>query len=304
MRDLYNRLGLQKTCSTEEIHTAVDKCGNTRIREDATEVLLQASRRRNYDRLHSVLTEIGLLRARLGLNYGDNWKGVEASDFTQDSVRGCSAYGRLKAKISAANRRERVDTFFAQIKRFLFGLLRVAGGFAALALFVGIIAVILDQFDEGRPASSGGQNVSSPAQAAFNKPAIKTPANGTVRRFLTSATFLSEDDAPLEIRTSAGSNYLVKLEDTGTQENILDVFIRGGSTVRIQVPLGTYLLKYATGKTWYGYKYYFGPDTGYSKADSIFNFYKEGNQVRGYTVTLYRVTNGNLRTSNLSPDKF
>ncbi|MDA3922588.1 MAG: hypothetical protein PF501_18220 [Salinisphaera sp.] len=251
-----------------------------------------------------MLIDIGTLRAGLGLNHSDNWQGAEVSDYTHESVRARSVYGQFVAKINAANREARVSSFFEPVKRFLFGLLRVGGGFVVLAVFLVVVSVILDQFDETRSPNTVGGNVSSHAQVTFNKPALKPPANGAVRRFLTSATFLSEENAPLEIRTSEGADYLVKLEDTGTNENILDVFIRGGSTTRIQVPLGSYILKYAVGKTWYGYNDFFGPDTGYSKADSIFRFSREGNQVRGYTVTLYSVTNGNLRTSKISPDNF
>lgn len=138
-----------------------------------------------------------------------------------------------------------------------------------------------------------------PQQPAFNAPALQLPLSGTIRRYTSKPGV-----APLEIKTSAGSNYLVKLEDVVTGINVLDVFIRGGSTIELEVPLGTYLLKYAAGQTWYGYEHNFGPATGYSKADSNFRFYNDGYKVTGYTVTLYQVRDGNLRTSRLAPEEF
>jgi hypothetical protein len=84
----------------------------------------------------------------------------------------------------------------------------------------------------------------------------------------------------------------------------MEVFVRGGTTVEIEVPLGTYQLKYASGKNWYGTTHLFGPETAYNKADTPFRFYIEGQRISGYTVTLYRVQDGNLRTSQLNPKDF
>lgn len=82
------------------------------------------------------------------------------------------------------------------------------------------------------------------------------------------------------------------------------MFIQGGKSEQIEAPLGTYILKYASGETWYGYAHLFGPTTVYSKADKLFSFTFDGNGYSGYTVTLYNVINGNLRTSRISADDF
>jgi hypothetical protein len=84
----------------------------------------------------------------------------------------------------------------------------------------------------------------------------------------------------------------------------MDIFVRGGDTVQVEVPLGTYVVKYASGTTWYGYDYRFGPETDYSKAESKFDFRNDGYQISGYTITLYRVAGGNLHTRGLSPAEF
>ena len=110
--------------------------------------------------------------------------------------------------------------------------------------------------------------------------------------------------APLEIRSSKGSHYVVKLSDYYSGRAVLSVFVHGGRTVNLDVPLGTYHIKYASGEHWYGPDFLFGPDTAYSKADSSFDFHVTGNQISGYTVTLYTVVNGNLQTSKISASEF
>ena len=113
--------------------------------------------------------------------------------------------------------------------------------------------------------------------------------------------------APFEIKTERGQNYLVKLalpsDPLGT---VMSVFVRGGDTVEIKAPLGTYILKYAAGTTWYGYKknVWFGPSTTYTQADSLFTFSATGNGYHGHSVTLYTVSDGNLSMSDIKAEQF
>jgi hypothetical protein len=94
------------------------------------------------------------------------------------------------------------------------------------------------------------------------------------------------------------------LADAYSDADVLTVFVHGGSTVQIDVPLGTYIVKHAAGTKWYGYKHLFGPETSYSKADETFRFERNGYQVTGYTITLYTVLHGNLQTSAIRPEDF
>jgi hypothetical protein len=134
---------------------------------------------------------------------------------------------------------------------------------------------------------------------AFNEPELPLPPNGKIQTYTSGAGL-----APFEIKSSVGSSYLVKLTDVSTGQPVLTVFVRGGSSVELKVPLGTYVVKYAAGDKWYGYTHFFGPSTGYSKAAETFTFAYEGNRVMGYTITLYKVHNGNLRTESISPNEF
>jgi peptidoglycan hydrolase-like protein with peptidoglycan-binding domain len=126
------------------------------------------------------------------------------------------------------------------------------------------------------------------------------PSNGHV--FFNSN---DEDIAPLEIRTpSYGSHFYVKLAYPNSRNIVKTFFVRSGSTVKTEVPLGTYELKYAAGKKWYGTTCLFGRDTVYSKAEKEFTFRIQGNQVSGYTVELILQRGGNLRTSQIRPEDF
>ncbi|MBN2106127.1 MAG: J domain-containing protein [Deltaproteobacteria bacterium] len=110
--------------------------------------------------------------------------------------------------------------------------------------------------------------------------------------------------APFEIKADQGNHYLLKIVDQHTKKQVLTVFVRSGTTVNVDVPLGTFEIKYASGETWYGYEYLFGPETSYSKADKAFTFKKEGDHISGYTITLYKVTRGNLHTYKISQTDF
>ena len=158
-----------------------------------------------------------------------------------------------------------------------------------------LITISLGSCSDASSSSGSSRN----AYPQYTEPALALPTTGTVRRHSPKSGV-----APLEVRTNSGSHYFVKLQDTITGQDILDVFIQGGRTIQIDVPLGTYTIKYASGDTWYGYEYHFGPKTIYSKADSTFRFYRDATGYSGYTITLYMVQHGNLRTERLNPSEF
>ena len=147
-----------------------------------------------------------------------------------------------------------------------------------------------------KPSSS---QYAPPARSAPIYPVQALPYNGEVRTYTGR-----ERVAPLEIRASSGSHYVVKLVDAYTKAPVMTVFVRSGMTANVDVPLGNYEFRYAAGDAWYGYEHLFGPATGYSKADKLFDFRDTGYEVSGYTVTLYKVPNGNLHTSSIRANEF
>jgi hypothetical protein len=130
-------------------------------------------------------------------------------------------------------------------------------------------------------------------------PELPAPSNGEVQTY-TAGTPLAD----FTIRSAPGTNYLVKLADPGNGNVAMTVFVIGGNTVNVKVPLGTYLVKYASGTKWYGYRDLFGPTTSYSKADAPLSFSQNGSEISGYTITLYKVENGNLQTKAITPSEF
>lgn len=291
MRDLYARLGVSQRASTAEISAAVRACSNASVTRDARAVLLDADRRVQYDRVLLTLKRIGRLRSELGLLHAAGWSPAAPDDFEPKTAPQGSAIAGLQEKLRPKSRKPR----------------EVAGmglaGWAGIVLVTAVLGLVATQEPGGRGAASLATDPNGPSAsergAAPAPPAQPLPASGVPRRFSSGKPL-----APLEIRTSAGHHYFVKLVDTATGQAALDVFVVGGETVEVGVPLGNYEMRYASGEQWFGHERLFGVDTTYSKAESVFRFARDARGVSGYTVTLYRVTNGNLRTSRLSSSEF
>jgi hypothetical protein len=111
--------------------------------------------------------------------------------------------------------------------------------------------------------------------------------------------------APLEISTrDRQKNHFIKIVDSSTNNEVLKAFLRGGHTIEFDVPLGTYIIKYAVGDKWYGERFLFGPYTAFGKADKVLEFKQVGYQVSGYSLKLYLQPYGNLHTSALTAFEF
>ena len=129
------------------------------------------------------------------------------------------------------------------------------------------------------------------------------PPTGIFKEYV--FTVMGATRAPFEIVTSEDKhNYFVKLVDWTSGDMVLTLFIRSGQTIDIDVPLGSYKMKYATGTAWYGETLLFGSETLYFEADKKFDFEVTGNQVSGYSVELYLQLNGNLATKSISAKQF
>ena len=105
---------------------------------------------------------------------------------------------------------------------------------------------------------------------------------------------------PLTLKTASGSNYFVKLNHAASGRPVLAFYLNGGSTFETQVPLGAFVLKYATGNVWCGDSELFGSSTATNEADKVFQFEDE----HEYTIELIARRNGNLPTKRISRDTF
>ena len=110
--------------------------------------------------------------------------------------------------------------------------------------------------------------------------------------------------APFEIKTQPGENYYIKLVDAISGKTKIVIFLRGGETKKMEIPLGSYKIKRASGETWYGEKYLFGHNTTYTTSDEWLNFKISGPYVEGHTLTLYKVANGNFSTKSIKAEDF
>ena len=120
------------------------------------------------------------------------------------------------------------------------------------------------------------------------------------RNVASFASKTTPDDAPLTVNTDGSASFLIRFFDINRQQVAMDYFIPVGQTAHLKVPIGDYEVRYVSGDTWYGDEFLFGPGSSYSKADRILTF--EYNH--SYTLTLYRVRDGNLKTRAISAESF
>ncbi|MEA2117997.1 hypothetical protein [Halovibrio sp. HP20-50] len=102
MRDLYQRLAVSPEANDQEIKRAVANCQHSALRQDAESVFAVAERRDVYDTLHDTVSDIGRLRARLGLSHGSHWQGDVANDFSLPPDHAISRHDELVDRVSHA----------------------------------------------------------------------------------------------------------------------------------------------------------------------------------------------------------
>ena len=128
---------------------------------------------------------------------------------------------------------------------------------------------------------------------------LTLPVSGEFRSYV-GDYFISSRAAHLEIRTKPGQNYLVRLYRNGSGYRAMDIFMRGGDIRKVVVPRGEFVIKFASGKNWYGYEHLFGEGTRYKQADEIFKF----DFGSSWFIALYSTPGGNLGITEISPDEF
>ena len=104
----------------------------------------------------------------------------------------------------------------------------------------------------------------------------------------------------IQIKTSGAHHTLVKVERPDGQL-VATRFIRAADKLRIYLPLGTYVLKTATGRQWYGEEDRFGPEGHFSKPNDTFPLNEPGQY---WEVELILQEGGNLSQSTISEAEF
>ncbi|TVP48919.1 MAG: hypothetical protein EA345_08020 [Halomonas sp.] len=141
MRDLYQRLAISPEANEQDIKRAVTSCQHSVLRQDAESVFAVAERRAAYDTLHETVSDIGRLRARLGLTHGAHWQGDVANDFSMPPDQAVSRHdeliGRVGLAVSLYNRWQRFRGPWLLITVFTTGA--SVGLALGLALCLGLI---------------------------------------------------------------------------------------------------------------------------------------------------------------------
>ena len=110
--------------------------------------------------------------------------------------------------------------------------------------------------------------------------------------------------APLEIVTPKSSTFYLKFIDADTKREVFTAFIKRGKRFYVEIPLGTYQMKYAAGDIWYGKEHYFGENTSYYLGDDLLKFFVEGQTVSGLRIELILQLDGNLHTRQITGCEF
>lgn len=98
--------------------------------------------------------------------------------------------------------------------------------------------------------------------------------------------------------------YFLKLMNPTTGKAVMTMMARGGDVLQVDVPLGTYRLRYAYGPVWFGEENKFGEDTRATEADADLTFAVVGDYASGHEVELVQQLNGNLKERPLDPALF
>lgn len=139
-----------------------------------------------------------------------------------------------------------------------------------------------------------------PTPTPYNEPLVPVPLNG-YSEILSS----KEAIAPFSIKTPAeGEYYYIVLKEFYSKDKMLTIFIYPDSEIEMNIPLGDYMIFYATGTEWYGIENLFGPATSYFKSDEKLAFYIDGDYVMGVTLELIKQSGGNMPTQDISKGDF
>ena len=112
---------------------------------------------------------------------------------------------------------------------------------------------------------------------------------------------LSANIAQLKVRCAAGNYYLLKLVDSGTGKLITSVFIYGGSSAVIDVPLGKFNVRYSYGQHWFGYRSGFGPKAPSVRGKELLTFEVKGAHASAYAISLIPST---VSSESLHPEPY
>ena len=231
----------------------------------------------------------------------------EISDFKYAQSQ--KSYNKSNYTIYSGIQKYRTPSIFEKsinyIKSLFMGFMNFIKIVIFIIIFIGVILSIFEKYSKSNNNHAKNQPPTEKTVASQQNPAFSQPTQPLPQTGDNNALFIN-GVAPLRIKTSTngGYHYFVKVVNIANHRELGSYFIRSGEVLEIEVPVGTYEIRYASGKQWYGIDYLFGPETTYSKADRNFTFGFDGYQYNGYTIELIMQQNGNLRTSGIPPSQW
>lgn len=159
-------------------------------------------------------------------------------------------------------------------------------------MVVGCLNIFSGSPEPSNPAPSSKAESSSTQAYDSKLTEFALPGNGKV------LDGNSTGNAGYRITAPSGYSCYAKVISGGRTQ--VGFFIRSGSTATVSVPNGTYTVKFALGKKWYGKKERFGATTGYGQ-DSSKKSLSSGDVM---TYTLQMTSNGNFSMGSLDASQF
>lgn len=200
--------------------------------------------------------------------------------------------------------RKRAEESLAQMDRrrsrnFVFCILfAIAALVILLAPSIGITGH--DDKTETNPTARATYPTRTPLPTPTLTP-VGFPANGTKINYTNDLSL-----APFEIKTPTESYaryyYICLCDEFG--EKVIGLYVHGGETVEVDVPLGEYQMYYCCGNEWYGGDALFGSRGAYAKSDEMIVFDFDGEYFNGHTISLEKVAYGNFETENINFNAF
>ncbi len=181
-----------------------------------------------------------------------------------------------------------------------------AGVGAWIGLIASVVHCILLPFVLGNRVLKGssGTPASGPSRGWAYDPDVGNPSseeplpkNGGGRFNYPRLITISKLSKLRVVPQSAQGHIVVKVENWNNSRFVCWFLIREGRSAEISIPSGTYRLKLARGRQWYGEEHLFGPHTSYSLITNTIKIPMNTN----YTIYLTPSENGTLREERIGP---
>ncbi len=297
MMDLYERLDVPFGSSEDAIKLAVTsaRASNAKLADRGAAILLSPQRRRAYDRLWMSLHRIGEVRAYAGLN---------------DAPFGTKAdYAEFRFKTPTTNAATPSTSYVGKQSTLRLKDVVIIGASAiAFAAFWYVskndnataASVPLQQAEPIGATSPRTSAIAPLVVTADLPPAVELRQHPLPETGSGETLVKAGKDNWIQIKTSGEHHTLVKVERPDGQL-VATRFIRAADKLRIYLPPGTYVLKTATGRQWYGEEDRFGPEGSFSKPNDTFPLSEPGQY---WEVELILQEGGNLSQSAISEAEF